>query len=262
MLSEKLSIAIIGLGNLAHSLIPALQNTGSEVIQLISRKQEKLDYYQKEYGISRGTKKLEELDEKADLVFLCLPDGVIEVVANTLADKGLSHPVFVHCSGSMDIQVLSALGERTAVFYPMQIFTKDRLNAFDSLPLFLEGSEAVYPILEKLAKKMSSRVFQMSSTDRLRLHMGAVMACNFSNYLYRMAEEVMPQKAGMDFSIYEALIREHIDKVFNFGPQNTQTGPAIRKDQATIDKHLNLLEEREDYRNLYAEMSRMIQEGS
>ncbi|MEM6801071.1 MAG: F420-dependent NADP oxidoreductase [Bacteroidota bacterium] len=262
MLSEKLSVSLIGLGNLAHSLIPALQNTGAEISQIISRNPEKLAYYQKEYHINQGSTQLEALKQDVDLVFLCVADGMIEEVANKLAHIGYSHPIFLHCSGSMDIRVLSALGEKVGVFYPMQIFTKDRLNAFDSLPLFLEAHEAIYPLIEKLAKKMSSRVYEMNSTDRLRLHMGAVMACNFSNYLYRMAEEVMPQKAAMDFSIYEALVREHIDKVFNFGPQNTQTGPAVRKDQATIEKHLALLEEQEDYRALYAEMSSLIQEGS
>jgi predicted short-subunit dehydrogenase-like oxidoreductase (DUF2520 family) len=153
---------------------------------------------------------------------------------------------------------LAPLGKNIGVFYPLQIFTKDRVTPFADLPVFLEGEPKIYPELEALAKRMSSKVYQLESQDRLHLHMGAVMVCNFTNYLYRMAKEHLPRRQGLDFRIYEPLIREHIGKVFAFGPENSQTGPAIRKDLPTILKHLDLLEEHEFHQDLYWEISKLI----
>lgn len=251
-------VALIGIGNLAHSLLPALRNSTCELLQLISRDEEKLKIYQKEYDVPEITSKLSELHPNAELVFLCLPDSLIEPTAIELAKLNRKHSIFLHTSGSISLQALESLGERRGVFYPMQIFTKDRITPFDDLPLFLEGNEEVFPVIDALAKTMSRKVFPLDSEDRLRLHMGAVMVCNFTNYLYRMAEENLPKKEGVHFNIYEPLIKEHIDKVFNFGPQKTQTGPAIRKDLPTILKHLQLLEEKEFQQDLYWEMSKLI----
>ncbi|MEO1214409.1 MAG: DUF2520 domain-containing protein [Bacteroidota bacterium] len=251
-------VALIGIGNLAHSLLPGLKAAGCEILQLISRNQEKLKSYQEKYQVAHISKHFNELHPEAELVFLCLPDSLIQPAAEKLAETGRKDCLFLHTSGSIPLKTLEVLGERIGVFYPMQIFTKDRITPFEDLPLFLEGNEDVYPIIDELAKAISNKVYPLDSEDRLRLHMGAVMVCNFTNYLYRMAEENMPQKEGVHFNLYEPLIREHIDKVFNFGPQNTQTGPAIRKDLPTILQHLHLLEEKELQQDLYWEMSKMI----
>lgn len=258
MSSQAPKIVLIGMGNLAHSLLPALREAGYEVIQLISRNEEQLKLYQGLYEVPYISVDLADLREEATLVFLCLPDSLISPTAEKLAKLNRKQTLFVHTSGSISREALASLGQNIGVFYPMQIFTKARITSYTHLPIFLEGNSSVYQSLEPLAKRMSSKVFQLDSKDRLRLHMGAVMVCNFSNYLYRMAQEHLPKHEGVDFSMYEPLIREHIDKVFAFGPENSQTGPAIRKDLPTILKHLELLEEKELHQDLYWEMSKLI----
>lgn len=255
---KPLKIALIGLGNLAHSLLPALKLAGMEVVQLISRNEKQLTHYQELYEVPDISPHLTKLRKDLDLVFLCLPDAVIGPIAEELAPIAPENTVFVHTSGSIALEALKPLGKQIGVFYPMQIFTQSALTSFAELPIFLEGDKEVFSKLHQLANKMSSKVYTLDSRDRLRLHMGAVMVCNFSNYLYRMAQEHLPKVEGLDFSMYEPLIREHIDKVFSYGPENSQTGPAIRKDLPTILKHLELLEEKQLHQDLYWEMSKLI----
>ena len=56
----------------------------------------------------------------------------------------------------------------------------------------------------------------------------------------------------------EPLIKETFSKAMDIGPENAQTGPAIRNDQNTIEKHLELLSFSPELQRIYGEMTRSI----
>ena len=251
-------ITIIGAGNLAWNLIPNLQNAGLKVHQLISRSKEKLDVFKEAYQIESVHTKLNNLNSETDIVFLTVSDRAISELAAEFAQLNLKKPLFLHTSGSIPLSALNPLSKNIGVFYPMQTFTQSKVSDFAEIPIFLEGNENVLKIIRPLAQKLSTQVYKLSSEDRLRLHMGAVWVNNFPNILYRIAQQLMPQTPELDFSIYHPLIHEHIEKVFAFQPQNTQTGPAIRADLPTINSHLNLLSDQAEYQQLYRQLSLLI----
>ena len=139
------------------------------------------------------------------------------------------------------MDALKALGNHIGVFYPLQIFTLQQVTPFSDTPLFIEGESTIEAELMALAHKLSNRVYQLDSESRQRMPYGSRHACNLSNYLFRMAEEELPSNKDLDLSVYAPLIQRTIDKAFELGPSNTQTGPAIRGDQEIVDKHLELL---------------------
>ncbi|MEL6844584.1 MAG: Rossmann-like and DUF2520 domain-containing protein, partial [Bacteroidota bacterium] len=214
--------SIIGAGKLAWSLIPALQNAGVDVIQLISRSAKSRNTYAETYRISQQEADIALLNPEAKLVFLCVPDQSIPDLARRL--KGFVQPnqILLHSSGSTPLSKLQIAGGQSAVLYPMQIFTPGARVDFTQVPIFVEAGEEAFPLVERLAQSLSERVYPLNSEGRLRLHMGAVIACNFSNWLYRWAEKAMPQLEGIDFRIYEPLVREQVEKVFRFLPGQTQ----------------------------------------
>ena len=251
-------ITIIGAGNLAWNLIPNLQQTGLEVNQLISRSADKLKVFKEHYQIPAVHRQISELHPETDIILLTVSDSAIPMVAEELAKQRLKTPLFLHTSGSIPLSALQPLGENIGVFYPMQTFTKSKVTDFAQVPIFLEGSQKVMDFTKPLAAKLSSKVYELNSEDRLRLHMGAVWVNNFPNILYRIAQQLMPQTPELDFSIYHPLIREHIDKVMAFHPQHTQTGPAARADLLTINSHLKLLATQPQYQDLYKQLSILI----
>lgn len=253
---------VIGLGNLAWSLIPNLQAKGVEVIQLISRSESTVRAYCEAYQIVDGRTHIAELRKDADIVFITVGDAAIVGVVDQLTNMGLSNMVVVHTSGSTAIDVLRKPGLQVGVFYPMQTFTRDSIPPYTEIPVFLEGNEQVLALLRPLAERLSNRVYELDSEARMRVHIGAVLACNFTNYLFRMAAAQLPEGEGFDFTIYEPLVREHIEKVFRFQPGNTQTGPAVRGDQVTIDKHLHALARQPSLKELYETLSLAINPDS
>ena len=252
-------ISLVGAGNLAWSLIPGLNAAGYAVEQLISRNPEQLARYGQRFEIRQLNSQLSELDVSCDVLVLCVPDQAIPALVNDLSEVGRPLPLVLHVSGTTSLEALAPLGDRIGVLYPLQTFTRDQQADFSRIPLMIEAASAATDELERLAQALSERVQWMNSADRLRLHLGAVMVCNFPNLLYRLAADVLGWTEPAQFQVYQPLIEELQAKVFRFGPQQTQTGPALRKDVSTLEKHLELLEKEPAVADLYKSLSRLIQ---
>ena len=80
----------------------------------------------------------------------------------------------------------------------------------------------------------------MDSNKREALHLAAVLVNNFTNHLFTEAKNLCASHQ-LPFNLLLPLIKETVDKLDVLLPQEAQTGPAIRNDQHTIEKHLNLI---------------------
>lgn len=256
-----MAIAIVGPGNLAHSLLPALQQAGHEVSQVLARREAAAEAFAAQFGLPHAGGLDSPLQAGIDWVIMTVADQGIPSTAEQLVAQAQPGRIFVHTSGSTPLAALAPLGESIGVLYPLQMFTKLRQVDFTQLPLFLEGQASVLARLEPLARSLSTRVFELNSPARLRMHLGAVIACNFSNHLFRLAENQLVDQPGLDFSVYQPLLEEQLRRVFDLGPSHTQTGPAVRSDLATMRKHLALLADTPELAELYRRMSGLINPG-
>ena len=119
------------------------------------------------------------------------------------------------------------------------------------VPFCIEGNtHSSLQALTDLAKTISSRVFNINSRERKKLHLAAVFVSNFVNHLYLSAEELLKED-NLPFELLKPLIEEVAGKVMNLPPVEAQTGPARRNDQNTIAKHRELLQAYPDYLEMY-----------
>lgn len=251
-----LRIGFIGSGNLAWNLAAGLRDAGYAIRQVISRRESRAQELASHFGILRSGQDLAALEQDLDLVILAVADDAVEQVATALAS--LQHKaVFVHTSGSVPLSALAPLGERIGVFYPMQTFTRGHEAELRQVPFYLEGNAEVLGLIRPVAEALSERVRELDSAGRLRLHLGAVFASNFANFMWLQAED-MVRAYGLDLSAYGHLIREMVEKSLAMGPEAAQTGPAKRGDEATMSSHLHLLEEQGGEA---AEIYRMLSEA-
>jgi predicted short-subunit dehydrogenase-like oxidoreductase (DUF2520 family) len=91
---------------------------------------------------------------------------------------------------------------------------------------------------------------------RSEIHLAAVFACNFTTQLLQESDLLL-QKSNLDLGVLHPLIRETMEKVLELGPKEAMTGPAKRGDIATIEKHINKLED-EELKTLYKMLSDRI----
>ncbi len=249
---QEVKIVIIGTGNIATSIGNILFSKGFKIIQVLSRSLKGSNLAIKlNANLIHETK---EIDSSANLILLCIPDdGLTKEFASTLPDS----PLICHCSGSVGLDVL-AEKPMNGVLYPLQTFTLGRTPNFTDIPVFIEASNSKsLELLHFVANEISEKVSVLDSKKRSIIHLAAVFASNFTNQMLVISEELV-QETGLNFDILKPLVVETIEKANLVGAKNSQTGPAKRGDQKTINKHLEMLSENPDYQNIYKQISDLI----
>jgi predicted short-subunit dehydrogenase-like oxidoreductase (DUF2520 family) len=108
-----------------------------------------------------------------------------------------------------------------------------------------------------VARKISTNVSILDSDKRQLLHVSAVFACNFVNYFYTIAADLL-ESEDIPFEVLKPLIMETANKVIIMEPKYSQTGPAVRFDENVMKKHLDLLKNNKVYQELYMSVSKGI----
>ncbi|MCF4101464.1 DUF2520 domain-containing protein [Gillisia sp. M10.2A] len=239
------SIVIFGTGNVAKHLFEAFQLIEDfKVIQIYNHSRTSLQYFEDK---AATTTLLEEVVE-ADIYLLALKDDVLQQTAKHLSYR---KALMAHTSGANSIEIFKDF-DRYGLFYPLQTFSKNRHLDLSNVPLCIESNnENDLDLLEKLASKISSNIYKISFQQRKALHVAAVFANNFVNYLYTEAEEIAKNN-DVPFEILHPLIIETAAKITQLSPKEAQTGPAKRNDLEVITAHLKLLntEQKEIYQLL------------
>ena len=229
-----IKVILIGSGNLAAHLSRALILAPSvDFVQRLSRNSTNSHYFDPSIPVIHDFSALAD----ADIYILAVKD---DAISNLSKDLNYLQGLVIHTSGSVAMTALDP-NLRRGVLYPAQSFSLDKEIDFKKVPLALEtDSEKDYKLLFSLASEMSDNTHKLDSEGRQKLHIAAVFANNFSNYMFYCAEELCEQ-AGISFDILKPMILETGLKVQDLSPHEAQTGPARRNDQQTINRHLEKL---------------------
>lgn len=250
-----MKVVIVGSGNVATHLSLAIASLeGIEICQVYSPTEAHAEILAERLNCDFVTNPT-QIRKEADVYLFALKDQALETVIRAVpANNGL----WLHTSGSMPMQVFAGYTERYGVLYPLQTFSKSREISFQGIPLFIEcHREEDKNCLEELARRLSGKVCELSSEKRRSLHLAAVFACNFTNHIYALAEEILA-KEGLSRDYLFPLIDETAAKVHELPAQEAQTGPAIRYDENIINKHLGMLADDPDVQTLYRLLSQSI----
>ena len=142
----------------------------------------------------------------------------------------------------------------------MQTFSISRKVDFEKVTICIDANSKSHQILlTAIAEQLSEKVYQINDIQRAKLHVAAVFVNNFSNNLFTIGEQIT-EKENLPFDILKPLIQETVQKIQNHSPSKMQTGPAIRNDQNTIDRHLKYLKkEFPELVEVYQTMTKSIQ---
>lgn len=185
---------------------------------------------------------LDGMSEDADLYIIAVSDSAVEEVANKMPQvKG----VVVHTTGSVTMDVLSKMDcKGYGVLYPFQTISKQRPLPPSSIPLLVEACDDDTALfINDTARKYGFDKIQLADSEtRQKIHLAGTFACNFTNAMIAISQKILEEN-GIDTVIVKPLIAETIEKLKTIPASKAQTGPAIRKDKNTLEKHLALLSE-------------------
>ena len=257
--SLGMEIVIIGSGNLATQLGLALTDAGLHIRQVYSRTADHAKELADKIGAGY-TVNIDEIKENADVYIMSVKDDAISEIAAKVCAKS-TNAVFVHTAGSISMDVFSGKAQHYGVLYPMQTFSKSRKVNFKEIPCFLEASDdETLSIIRSIAERVSDNVVLADSAKRKKIHLAAVLACNFTNHCYRLAEKVLDEE-GIDFKLFLPLIDETARKVAQLSPKQAQTGPMVRYDTGVMQMQIDLLSD-ERTKQIYRLMADSIHEDA
>ncbi|HAH35376.1 MAG TPA: DUF2520 domain-containing protein, partial [Algoriphagus sp.] len=205
----KFKIAILGAGNVAWHLAPALENAGHMITEVYARDIEKAGRITERVYAALAKEDLDFSESEAEIFILAVKDdAILEIADSVILPEG---SILVHTSGTMPLDVLGySSASYTGIFYPLQSFTMGQKMDLSEVPFLLESDDQeVLQKLKKLAKSVSNLTYFVRSKDRKAVHVAAVFASNFSNHMIRIAEEIM-RRQGLDFEMIKPLIIETI----------------------------------------------------
>ncbi len=251
-----MNIVIIGTGNVAAVLGRKFIAAGHKILQVFGRNGSAASALAYELG-SESTTYKSMVNKNADVYIIAVAD---DAIADVMVEINLKGKVVAHTAAAVPKEILKKVTDHYGVFYPLQTLRKD-MTTLPEIPLFFDGNDEVAKTkLEALAHSISNeKVIEASDDDLLKLHVAAVMVSNFTNHLYVLADDYC-RKEGLDFKSLLPLIEETALRLRTTSPKLAQTGPAIRHDKETIEKHLELLKNHPQLKSLYVLLTESIQQ--
>lgn len=246
-------VVMLGSGNAATVLCEVIANGGHEIVEVISRDEEHAKPLASTYCAATSSLDATKFAD-ADIYIIALNDAALDHIENIQA---LKNKFVVHTSGAIPMNVLKKCSDRYGVLYPLQSLSKFS-NHIPEIPLLVDGNnqETLHRILG-FAKSISNNVIESRDEERLNYHIAAVFVSNFTNHLYALSE-IFCDKERIEFKNLLPLINETNKRITEISPFLSQTGPAIRDDIFTLNKHLQALSSNPEMKYLYLKLSESI----
>src|SRR5215217_3857569 len=206
-----MKISFIGSGNVAWHLAQAFEDAGHWICEVYSRDTQKARQLASNLYDTNIQPDLNFSESEAEIIVIAVSDDAIEsVLERIVLPEGV---ILVHTSGTRSlaefqklVEIYSDVYVHTGVFYPLQTFTKGVEMDYKELPFCIESrNELIEAKLLQLASSISDNVTRMDSDERFILHVGAVFASNFTNYMLTISHDLLDREQ-LSFELLKPLI--------------------------------------------------------
>ena len=171
-----------------------------------------------------------------DVLVIATPDAVVaEVAAQVLPTPDA---VVVHLSGSLGLDVL-APHPRRASLHPLVPLPNPEIGA-SRLRTGVTFAVAGDRVARVMAEALGGQVVEVADEHRASYHTAATVAANHLVALLGQVERIAAT-AGLPLSAFAGLIRAAAEDGLALGPGPALTGPAMRGDWTTLDRHRSVL---------------------
>ena len=265
-MAKKPSITIVGAGNVASVLGPALRRAGYRVDEVVSRDLpesiKRAKVLAKKSGATATT--IADLRIDADVIWICSTDDAIAPVAQLLAkrrDVEWRSKVALHASGALTSDELASLKKRgasVASAHFMQTFAPGS-NPTLRVPFAVEGDTRAKEVALQIGRALGAKPFLIRKQSKVLYHaMGSfsspmvVAALSLGEELGRVAGLSREEIRLVMAPIFSRTAENYLKK----GTKGAFGGPINRGNVATLKKHLQDLKRVPEARAAYLPLAR------
>lgn len=251
-----MKIALVGSGNIATFFAGKFHAHGHEIIQVISNRLDRARLLAEPYHAEAGDQ-LDDLSQQAGVVILAVKDDVLSQI---LQHQALQNRILIHTAGSVNLDLLLSVTPHAGSLWCVYSVNRHHLPTRPDVPVILNASDPeTLKITKQLAACITDHYYYLSDEQKTIAHLGAVFANNFSNFLFTASQDIL-QKNDLPFELLLPLIENTVEKLQYSRPDKLQTGPAIRHDEQTMEKHRTMLGSEPALLEVYNLISRLIQQ--
>lgn len=202
---------------------------------------------------SKFYENIEEIIKDSDILFITTPDDIISIIDTKLSKFNLNNKSICHTSGSIKSNVLCNSKNSGALIYsihPIFAFSNKNmnLNELENIYFSIEGDYFENSPIKNLIKKLGNKYFLRRKEDSATYHLANVFVSNLILSLLNIGVDYF-KKLGLSenqsLDALKPLVKFNIESIFEKGFVDSLTGPVLRGDLTTIEKHLNVLEEKD-----------------
>jgi predicted short-subunit dehydrogenase-like oxidoreductase (DUF2520 family) len=267
--TSKPSITIVGSGNLAQALGPALRRAGYRIKEVISRNSEtsrrRARDLARRVGARATTAQRAHLD--AEIVWLCVTDDAIAGAANALAlASDWRGKMALHSSGALTADQLAPLrrrGAAVASVHPMMTFVRGAGTGFAGVAFAVEGDAAARRQGRRIARDLGGVPFEIHKESKVLYHAMGSFTSPLVVAVLALAERVA-DTAGIPraklTAAMQPILRKTFENYMRGGAAAAFSGPINRGDLETVRKHLTALQKVPLARDAYVALARAAAE--
>jgi len=243
-------IALIGSGNLAQALGPALRNAGYRIASVGFRDTPSSKKRARALGKKLGARAVPVRDVQllSDIIWLCHTDDALAKTANELAhEPGWNGKIVFHSSGALPSTILAPLqqaGAHTASLHPMMTFVPGTAPRMRDVPFAVEGDRKAVTMARKIVADIGAESFVIEKSSKTLYH----ALGSFSSPLVvatLVTAERVGRAAGLTRSqarkVMEPILRQTLNNYLERGAAAAFSGPIKRGDLETTRRHLHEL---------------------
>lgn len=221
-------IGIVGSGKVAQTMLRLATQAKIPITGIFARSLPKAQALAQKYNCPVFSD-LQQL--QTDLLLICVSDDALPEIIGQLRPQQIS----AYTAGSPSIKLFEH--PQLGVCYPYQSISKGRELQASDIPFMIEGkNELVLQRITAFLQQLGAQFQQCGSAQRAQYHLAGVFVNNFGNLMLLEASKIL-HEAGLDMNPLYPLLNETIAKAILLGPEHAQTGPALRHDQNTLDRH-------------------------
>ena len=262
---KKPSVAIVGAGNLGTALALSLREAGYPVTEIATRvrseSRKRAQILARRVGGKVVTTGKDAIS--AQVAWICVPDREIRSCAEALSNVGdWRGKIVFHASGALGSGELQALKRRRAAVasvHPLMTFVPAVVPALAGVPFAVEGDTSAVRMARRIVRDLGGQSFAIRGDRKAAYHAWGSFASPLLVALLVTTERVAGE-AGV--SRAEArrrmlpIIRQTLANYAERGPDRSFSGPIIRGDGSTLEKHLRLLRKLPDAKHVYLALAR------
>ena len=249
------SFSVVGTGALARSLLRALIEHGLTCLVVHARTEESARSIAALLPEMRVGIIGQDPVPSSDVTFVVVSDDAVTEVATLLAASGMpENQVVLHTSGvhaSDALQPLADAGAAVGSFHPLQTFTgNEGKERFKGITIGVEGSETALRTAHHLADDLLAMAVTIPSDRKALYHAAAVMAGNNAIAMLATAADLWERATTDTQGAHDALgplTMQSVTNALRVGPEAALTGPVVRGDIGTLQRHLEALQKYADH---------------